>query len=145
LIYCELGTNFLKEGALSRVDLESWRVKSLSTVGELIKGVFHHHIYRSTGFFSGLELRTEEAEIPKGFPVRKCATQPDLEARVQKGKKLILSISACSYWGFWRIASSLILYLGRHIQPSFYILSISFQICRSYVWRSSYYLNKGQI
>jgi hypothetical protein len=92
-----------------------------------------------------LEGKVEEAEIPRGFPARKCATQPDLGARVQKGKKLILFIFACCYWRTWRISSSLILYLGGIFSPSFYILSILFQICGSHVWRSAYYLNKGQI
>jgi hypothetical protein len=98
--------------------------RSLPTAERLITGVHHHQIYRSTVDFSGLEGKAEEAEIPRGFPARKCTTQPDLGARVQKGKKLILFIFACCYWRTWRISSSLILYLGGIFSPTSYLIYI---------------------
>jgi hypothetical protein len=73
-----------------------------------------------------LEGKTEEAEIPRGFPARRCATQPDLGARVQKGKKLILFRLACCYWRTRRTHNFTYFVSWRHIHPKllylFYII-----------------------
>jgi hypothetical protein len=68
-------------------------------------------------YFSGLEDKTKEAEIPRGFPARRCATLPDLGAKVQKGKKLILFIIACCYWRTRRTFIFTYFVSWRHIQP----------------------------
>jgi hypothetical protein len=57
-------------------------------------------------------LKKRRLKFLEGFPARKCATQPDQGAEVQKGKKLILFSFACDCWRTWRVSSSLILYLG---------------------------------
>jgi hypothetical protein len=81
----------------------------------------HHQIYRSTTLFRCLEGRTEESEILRGFLARRCATQPDLGANIQKGKKLILFRLACYHWKDRRTHDSHYLCLEGTFSLSFYI------------------------
>jgi hypothetical protein len=58
------------------------------------------------------------------FPARKVRNSASLGDRVLEGKEIDLVLFYMQLLGLWRLSSSLLEYLGRYLQPNFYILSI---------------------
>jgi hypothetical protein len=96
-------------------------------------------------FFVDWGLEQRRPKYQEATQPGKCTTQPVWGDRVLEGKEIDLVLFHLHLLGLWRLASSLLEHLERYLHSNFYILSMLFQICRSIVWRSSYYLNKGQI
>jgi hypothetical protein len=136
----------LKEGALSRGDLDYWRVKSLSTTGESYQRCFPSLdllFYSVCLWIWGLEQRRPKYQGTT--QPGKFATQPVLGDGALEGKEIDLVLFYIQLLGLWRLASSLIIYLGRYLHAQLIYFIYIIPNLQIYCMEISYYLNKGQI